>query len=568
MSRIEQKNNRMDRIKTGILWTCLCCCFLVFSLRAEVHEVNLEFHLEQFPVKTEHFSCDVTGKIDLGNPLKDLAGTLDLDINNLIIHSQKELLSPMKGHFSGTLLEKVLKLSGNLLFQEAFPIDIAAVIPLEQNSLTLDQEAPIALTVKAEGNIASLLPALGDDFSITSGHMNFWAEVSGTLNSPQIEGKAYISNATMESLSAGTVFQQINAYIETIGHDIVLQKLSAVPSNGGFISGSGTATLSAEFPFELHFTLQDAAIVNLDTIQTALTGSLILKGTTAQAWLQGETTASSTKITLPERTSTFSEAVEITYINQSEDEASPTIYSRASSKNPLNLDLIIRNSENLQIVGNDLDSEWQGSVKITGTTNEPEFHGDYKILSGQYRFNGNPFDIRQGQIALAGNFENHTNLYVVASKDLDKVVVEIVLKGTVKKPELTFRSTPPLPQREILSWILFNRGSTEINPMQDTQLNTSLADLASKKQGPDLLSKVRNTLGVDRIDFSRDEDSDSNTFNVHVGKYLSHGIFVSVNKSDVNSISLEASLTKNIKLQAEIGDDAEGQLLLKWKHDY
>ena len=41
-----------------------------------------------------------------------------------------------------------------------------------------------------------------------------------------------------------------------------------------------------------------------------------------------------------------------------------------------------------------------------------------------------------------------------------------------------------------------------------------------------------------------------------------------VNKSDVNRLSIEASLRKNVKLQAEVGDDAQGQILLKWKQDY
>lgn len=53
-----------------------------------------------------------------------------------------------------------------------------------------------------------------------------------------------------------------------------------------------------------------------------------------------------------------------------------------------------------------------------------------------------------------------------------------------------------------------------------------------------------------------------------MGKYISKNVFVSVNKSDVNRIAVEAALLPNIKLQAQVGDDSEGQILLKWKHDY
>jgi autotransporter translocation and assembly factor TamB len=55
---------------------------------------------------------------------------------------------------------------------------------------------------------------------------------------------------------------------------------------------------------------------------------------------------------------------------------------------------------------------------------------------------------------------------------------------------------------------------------------------------------------------------------VQVGKYIPQNVYVSVNKSDVNRVAVEATLMENIKLEADIGDDSEGNLILKWKRDY
>src|SRR5690606_30756378 len=140
-----------------------------------------------------------------------------------------------------------------------------------------------------------------------------------------------------------------------------------------------------------------------------------------------------------------------------------------------------------------------------------------------------------------------------------------IAKGPIKKPELSFRSNPPLPQREILSWILFNRGASEISPFQGSQLSESITNLSTNQEGPDILSKIRSTLKIDRFEICRNPKNDNNEVNVHVGKYISDNVLISVIKSDVNRLAIEATITERIKLQAQVGDDSQGQLLLKWK---
>ncbi len=62
-----------------------------------------------------------------------------------------------------------------------------------------------------------------------------------------------------------------------------------------------------------------------------------------------------------------------------------------------------------------------------------------------------------------------------------------------------------------------------------------------------------------------------------VGKYLSDGTMLSITRElkqgDTNStnkscIGIESDLGKHIKLQAEVGDDSNGQVNLLWKKDY
>jgi len=93
----------------------------------------------------------------------------------------------------------------------------------------------------------------------------------------------------------------------------------------------------------------------------------------------------------------------------------------------------------------------------------------------------------------------------------------------------------------------------------------------NNNQGPDMLTKIRTRLGIDRLDISKKSDMESDNVSVKVGKTISKGVVVTLNKgimNEANRVGVEANLTRHIKLQAEVGDDSSTQLLLKWKKSY
>ena len=152
-------------------------------------------------------------------------------------------------------------------------------------------------------------------------------------------------------------------------------------------------------------------------------------------------------------------------------------------------------------------------------------------------------------------------------------MAEIILKGPVTKLAVSFRSNPPLSQREILSYILFGRGISDITTNQGTQLSQSFVDLQNNSQASssgDFLSRLRNNVGIDRLDFGSSNDND---YSLQIGKNITENITFSVNKSIIDAMyhySIEAKLRKNLKAEAEVGV-GDGYLLrssIKWKKDY
>lgn len=451
-----------------------------------------------------------------------------------------------------------------------FDTHLPVVFSFYPLGLNIDKTAPIAGKVKASGEIQTLLQLMleTDDIRL-SGPIDAAVSIAGTLESPLVNGTATISNGTFEILDIGAVLHGVTGYFESSGKEITLKQLSASDKNGGTLTGTGKVLIddSNQFPYQLDLNVQHLALLDQDFAKGSFSGHLTLKGDAKGATLTGSAAADSITITIPEQPAATMNSIDVTYINLPEHEKMPSIEKKPSW--PFLLDINVTAPENVIVRGKDLASEWKGNLGIKGPAANLLFLGNFKVISGQYLFNGKDFDISQGTISLNGILDNKatTTLYVIASKDLGKVKVEVIVKGPVANPEISFRSNPPLPQREILSWILFNRGTSEISPFQGTQLTESITNLKSDHKGPDVLTKIRNSLGIDRFDISRDENN-GNAVSIQVGKYISQNVFISVNKSNVNRIAVEAALMRNIKLQAQVGDDSEGQLFLKWKHDY
>lgn len=540
--------------------------------KTNLYAERIPFSLLQLVLSSNPCTGLFSGSVALEGPPDELIGKIAVGVNDFKISKAK--LSPLQGSLQATLTTEGLNCRGNIRVPNQAGMQLEAKLPLSVSlspfAIKLEKDAPISSHVSASLEVAALMELLMNETSSMEGKMNMAVNVTGSLSHPNVSGKGDLVNGSYESHDFGAIFQNINAGFEGDRDKILLKQLTASDSRGGTITGNGTLFLNSvkEYPFDIAFALKNAALLNLDYVNGSVNGELNLKGNFNTATLKGEITANPLNIVIPEKIPEIMQTIEITYINQPKDEPAPQTYRSAMAKWPIQLDVDLKVPNNGSITGRDLTSQWAGEFKVKGTTDHPLFYGEYKIVKGKYLFNGKDFEISEGTIKLAGDLEKKTTTYVIASKDLDEVKVEVILRGPIHKPIITFRSNPPLPQREILSWILFNRGSSEITAFQGSQLNESITNLGNKQEGPDFLTKIRTTFGIDRIDFGNCKDEDSDQMSFQVGKYISQNVYVSVNKSDINRLSVEASLRKNVKLQAEVGDDAEGQILLKWKQDY
>ncbi|MFV0385004.1 translocation/assembly module TamB domain-containing protein [Paracoccus sp. (in: a-proteobacteria)] len=232
--------------------------------------------------------------------------------------------------------------------------------------------------------------------------------------------------------------------------------------------------------------------------------------------------------------------------------------------NPPRLDLTINAPNQVFIRGRGVDAELGGTLRVTGTTRNVVPIGHLGLIRGRVDLLGKRFDLSEGLVELQGSLIPMIRL--VAETSQDGVTTRIIIDGEARDPEISFESSPQMPEEEVLSQLLFGRGIDAISPLQAAQLANSLAVLAGRG-GEGIVGRMRNRVGLDDLDLQTDAEGN---VQVRAGKYLTEKIYTDVSVGDNGKTSVNLNLDISDMLRARGSVDSEGQstLGLFFERDY
>lgn len=537
---------------------------LIHLLFKQLAPTNLELHACCLSLGNWQ-SEDFDAKVDIS------LGENDKLPNKITLQACDKMQNGWELQLLADRKEQNLELAGHVLMDRKQLFAITGFIPMAT-------DLPINLTMSGQSNIPQAIHAVIPPEIFLAGQLLFTAELSGTPKAPRFHATANVVDGTMESFVTGALLRHVTANLEADEKRITLTTFQAQDTQRGTISGKGSLDLNTaqNFPFLVNLKLNKATVVALDEMNCMLSGDLRLYGSRHEATLEGALTTDEVAIDLEECQKVEANPLDITFVAALDEQLSlPSPHSHSAKLLPLYLNLQIQCPNNIAISNDNLNSQWKGSFKVLGTLAKPLLHGDLHITHGEYRFNGRKFALNEGTITFGGEFAKKTSLFVIAELQINHTAIETVLKGPIDCPNLHFRSTPPLSQREILSWILFGRGMSDISAFQGAELAKSINILKSNRSAQSEFSnpieRIKETIGLDRIDINNGSGDGNAEFALQLGKYLSPNVFLGISKSfssNAKSIGIEVNLSKKIKLHAEINDGAQKKLHLKWKHDY
>lgn len=407
-----------------------------------------------------------------------------------------------------------------------------------------------------------------------SGLTRFNLRLNGPFALSSLSGSGSLTGGRFSAPRLPFGLQDIASTV-TLGNNQLRLNLTSAPSTGGSLAVDGTVGLAAPNNADLRVTLRNATLKDPDLYLVSLGGDVTVKGPlTGGAVIGGDIRIREAELRVP--TSGFSSVGSLPGLKHKNEPAKveQTRYKaglidlggdgKTANARPFGLSLVIDAPSRVFLRGRGIDAEFGGRVTIRGDTNTVIPSGAFDLIRGRLDILGKRLDLTEAQLLLQGDLIPYIN--ITATNAGENVTTSVNINGRADDPEITFSSTPDLPQEEVLAQLLFGRDLSSISPLQAAQLASAVASLAGKG-GEGIVGKLRKGFGLDDLDLSTDADGN---VSVKAGKYLSKRVYteVEVDQKGQSKINLNLDLKKNITVRGSVGADGTSGLGVFIEKDY
>ena len=406
-------------------------------------------------------------------------------------------------------------------------------------------------------------------FDLT-GPVSLALDATGTLADPQVRGTVSSDNLRVQSSLSGTDISNITARGNFLGSRLRITRFSGNAPNGGTIVASGTIDLTnisaTRGPqLDLRAATDNARLLNANGLVATVTGPLRIlsdgRGGTIAGRLRinrasWELGTAADDLTLPN--------IATREINLPADIQPPSAPGAA-----WRYLIDARGPSRIDVDGMGLDSEWGADIQLRGTTIDPRIGGEARVVRGSYSFAGTRFELTRGVIDFDETVPIDPRLDIEATTDKDGLEVTVDVTGNALKPEVTFSSSPALPEEEILARLLFGGSITSLSATDALQLGTALASLRGGS-GIDPINQLRSAIGLDRLRIVGADPALDRGTGVAVGKNIGRRFYVEIitDGRGYSATSVEFRITSWLALLGSVSTVGRESALLEISRDY
>ena len=211
-----------------------------------------------------------------------------------------------------------------------------------------------------------------------------------------------------------------------------------------------------------------------------------------------------------------------------------------------------------------------GMVRVAGTVTEPRISGRADLIRGSYDFAGRRFDLSRGSIRFLGESPVNPILDITAEGGVRGLNAVIRVTGRGQRPEISFASTPALPQDELLSRLLFGTSITNLSAPEALQLAAAVASLNDPGGGLDPINALRRSVGLDRLRVLPADVTQGIGTQLAAGKYLGRRVYVEVvtDGRGYSATIVEYQITRWLSLLSSISTIGRESVNLRVSRDY
>ncbi len=550
------------------------------TVDAELRLIELPLDFLQPLLQGPELQGTLSAEASLRGAAAAPAGDYRIDIEGFrVVRRFSSELTPLALNLSGRLGDGTLTAEGRISgLSEGQDATLSAALPLRLSlapfAVELPESEPITAALRWQGQVAPLMARLPVDDHRLEGEADIDLRLAGSLAAPELRGALLLSGATYENFVSGTLLEDMEMELAAEGDRLTIRTLTANDGEGGRLSGSGAFAVSESADSEVSASLafSEATVIRRDDLEAKVSGDFAVEGDLGRLELTGDLTGDKIEVRLIDRLPPSVAELQVTEINTGESAAQAMAReaeeAQVSTPMEIALDLEVSLPGRVFIRGRGLDSEWEGEFQVSGTAENPSVRGQLRPVRGNFSFAGKTFELQEGSITLLGGSDLNPELNLSAVYSASNIEARVQVYGSAKDPEFELTSTPSLPQEEIVSRILFERGTAQLSAAEAFQLSTTIASL-SGEGGPGIIDQARQSLGLDVLSFGAGEEGSLGE--VEAGKYIADGVFVGVRQGATpqsTSAVVEVEVTPNITVESENKSTGDTSVGVRWEWDY
>jgi len=398
--------------------------------------------------------------------------------------------------------------------------------------------------------------------------------VDGPPALTSVTGTITANGARFSEPTSGRALTDIGAVVALANGRATLD-VNATVDSGGTVTVNGPLALEAPYETDLSVALNNIVLADPTLYQTEIDGALSLSGgLLSNARIEGQIDLGPTEVRIPDTLGTASGAIpdglvhlgETTAVRQTRQSAgliSSGSESDASSTT-IAMDVVVRAPNQIFLRGRGLDAEMGGEIRLTGTSANVVPVGAFELIRGRLDFLTERLDLTEGEVRIEGSLDPYVLL--TAEAETDDVVITVTTEGLVSDPEISFTSSPELPEDEVLAQLIFNSAASELSALQAIQLASAIATLAGRG-GNGIIGNLRESTGLDDLNVSTDDEGNAT---VEAGKYIAENVYtnVEIDSTGQSQVNLNIDVTNSLTLKGSLGSDGDSSIGAFVERDY
>jgi translocation and assembly module TamB len=426
--------------------------------------------------------------------------------------------------------------------------------------------APLFAQLRYAGPADTLWRLTGSEVIDMSGPLAVGADIGGRLANPVIQGSLRTQSGRLESQVTGMVIDHVASQARFSGPQLIFSQIAGQTPGGGNVSGSGSITFSSgKTLLNLAFNASQALLLNRDDVAARVTGPLQIKSDANGGAISGDLRLNKGRFQLGRA----SAAAAVPQLNVRETGLDQEDVIEPAALHPWKLNLKLAGSD-LQVTGLGINSRWTTNLQIGGLADSPRFSGRADLVQGNYDFAGRIFRLDRGVIRFRGETPVDPLLDIHAEAAVQGLNATVNVQGTGLKPEISFASSPPMPQDELLSRILFGTSITNLSAPEALQLASAVAALQSGSGSLDPINALRRAIGLDRLRVVPADVATGQKTAIGAGKYITRKLFVEVvtDGAGYSATQVEYQLTRWLSLLSTVSTIGRSSASVRVSKDY